>query len=159
MIGDVVLAIDGREVQNPAALRFRIATREVGGKATLTVLRGGKERSLVADLVTAPETPARDISSLEGRNPLGGAIVGNLSPAFALELGLPGMASGVILLRVPRNSLAKQFGHKAGDIVLEVNGRKIGQVSDLKAALKKKGNGWNIDIQREGRTLTLKVPS
>ena len=42
--GDVVLAIDGREVSDPEALKFRIATRKLGETATLDVLRRGRRQ-------------------------------------------------------------------------------------------------------------------
>src|SRR5690606_22161908 len=38
-VGDVVVAINGRDVEDPEALRFRLATLGVGGTADLTVLR------------------------------------------------------------------------------------------------------------------------
>ncbi|MBY0431011.1 MAG: Do family serine endopeptidase, partial [Rhodospirillales bacterium] len=40
-VGDIVMAINGREVEDEEALRFRIATLAVGGAAQLTVLRQG----------------------------------------------------------------------------------------------------------------------
>jgi len=44
--GDVLLAINGREIEDAGAMRYRIATLSVGGAATLTVWRRGESLSV-----------------------------------------------------------------------------------------------------------------
>ena len=41
-IGDVILSIDGREVDDPEALRYRIATKPVDSKSQIDLSRAGK---------------------------------------------------------------------------------------------------------------------
>ncbi|HYD31469.1 MAG TPA: Do family serine endopeptidase, partial [Azospirillaceae bacterium] len=108
--GDVVTAVNGREVDDPEAMRFRIATLPVGGQAALSVMRGGQTRELSFGLIAPPETPARDTTELKGRHPMGGATVANLSPALAEEIRFEGTARGVVVLAVERGSAAGQVG-------------------------------------------------
>ena len=70
--GDVVTAVQGREVDDPEAMRFRLATLPIGGDAVLTVLRDGVERKVSVRLVAPPETPPRDQTDIGGRNPFSG---------------------------------------------------------------------------------------
>ena len=62
--GDIVTHVDGREVSDEQALRFRIATQKVGATARLTVWREGKERIVSVALIAPPETPPRDATLL-----------------------------------------------------------------------------------------------
>src|SRR5690606_14635197 len=77
--GDVVVAVNGRDVVDGEDLRFRIATLPIGSTADLTVLRGREEVTLTLDLAPAPEDPPRNETKLVGAVPLAGATVVNLS--------------------------------------------------------------------------------
>ncbi len=156
-IGDVVLAVNGREVIDPAGLRFRIATLQTGGSAELTVLRGSEQRQVSIELVPAPEVPARDTTLLDGRQPLAGATVMNLSPAVAEELGLEDHWHGVVVTAVERGSNARRLGLAPGDILLEVAEREIETVGDLRAALREPVKRWKISIRRGGDVRTIVV--
>jgi Do/DeqQ family serine protease len=148
---DVITAIDGREVGDIQALRFRLATLPIGGTATLRVIRDGKERTVRVALRAAPEIPPKNPTELTGRQPLSGARVANLSPGYAEELGIH-RTSGVIITRMRDNSIARYMGFRPGDIIVEVNGRRIGTIKELKAALASPQYGaWRFAIERKGR--------
>jgi S1-C subfamily serine protease len=103
-----------------------------------------------------PATPAKDESTLSGRNPLSGATVVNLSPAAADELGVDpfSVQDGVMVTKIGPG-IAAQAGIRPGDVIREVNGRKVRLVSDLRAALAAGGaGGWAITIQRGGQLIT-----
>jgi S1-C subfamily serine protease len=102
-----------------------------------------------------PATPARDEQILGGRNPLSGATVVNLSPAVADELGIdPFAADGGVLVTKIGPGIAAQAGIRPGDLIREINGRKVRLVGDLRAALADGGGGWAITIQRGGQMIT-----
>jgi serine protease Do len=156
-IGDLVLTVNGHEVEDDEALRFRIATQPVGSTAALTLWRDGAERSIRVRLAAPPETPPRDITELRGRHPLAGAKVANLSPAFADELGLDLAGRGVIVLGTSTGSVAQRLGLEPGDIVAGVNGRAIGTVEQLRERLREGRAPWAIAIKRGDRLLNLQV--
>ena len=58
--GDVITAVDNLAVDDPEAFGYRLGTRELGGTASLTILRNGKPATLSVRLAPAPETPARE---------------------------------------------------------------------------------------------------
>jgi len=156
-VGDVVLAVNGREVESARALRFRIATLPVGGTTPLTVWRRGREITLRLPLRMAPEDPPRDVTLLDGHNPLAGAQVANLSPALAEELSLEPMQQGVIVLNVARGSAAREIGVQPGDVVLGVNGHEIDSVAALKRALAQRSARWALSVRREGKVLSVVI--
>ncbi|ACI97868.1 DegQ family serine endoprotease [Rhodospirillum centenum] len=155
--GDVITGVNGREVDGPDALRYRIATLPIGGKATLTVLRGGKEQQLTLGLIAPPEDPPREVTTLQGRNPLAGAEVGNLNPALIEEIGFSGAQEGVVVLQVARGSPAAMTGLRPGDVILRINGTAIERVRDLSAELARRARAWTIDVQRGDQVLTTTI--
>ena len=122
--GDVVVAIDGRPVNEPQEFHYRLATKKLGRAVKVTYLRSGRKKTTRVELVAAPEDPPMDQRQLKGRQPFGGAIVANLSPALNEKLRRDVDDSGVIILKVGRGP-ARRVGFRAGDVILEVDGDPI----------------------------------
>jgi serine protease Do len=156
-VGDVIVAVNGRDVEDPEALRFRLATLPVGGTADVTVLRDGAETHLAVALLAAPETPPRDQTEIGGRNALNGCVVANLSPALAEELAISGTWEGVIILGMARSAIAARAGLRPGDVLLGINGTDIGMVRDLVSLLETPAERWEITFRREGKVRTVVV--
>ncbi len=158
--GDVILEIDGRSVEDPQGLLYRIAIRAVGEVAVLGVLRNGQRIEIAIDLMVAPQDPPRNIKDIGGRNPLTGARVANLSPALAGELGFDEFeyGKGVIILAIARFSPAQQARARPGDVVLEVNGVAVDTVADLVEALDA-AEQWRIVLQRGERRFAITARS
>lgn len=156
-IGDVVLAISGHEVNDPRALRYRIATLPVGDTVPLRVWRRNNTLALKLKVVPPPDTPAKDVSALQGQQPLAGARVANMSPAFAIEIGADPFARGVMIVDLARGSPANRLRFNIGDFVRNVNGAKVDTVSQLKALLNRRVERWHITIDRKGKSLNLTI--
>lgn len=156
--GDVIMAVNGHDVEDAQSLRFRLATKRIGETVKLTVLRKGRQRSVAMPLEAPPEVPPRKTTLLEGQHPFSGAKVANLSPALIEEIGLKGQPRGVFVLAVVKRSPAARLGLRPGDILVSINDRKIARVRDAVKALdrgaKKK---WDIAIRRGERVLKVEV--
>ncbi|PSC02413.1 serine protease [Alsobacter soli] len=155
--GDVILAVDGQQVDDPDGFGFRFATKPLGGAATLTVLRGGKKLSIPVKLAQAPETRPRDTLTLKGRWPLAGATVMNVSPAVADELSADIGYDGVVVSDVTQGSAAAELGLKKGDVILEVDENKVKSTRDLEKLAKPRQYYWKLVVQRGGEVLTTAV--
>ena len=116
------------------------------------VIRGGKELVFDMKLAAPPEDPPRDPAVLEGRQPLSGAGVANLSPAVADELGLVEWRPGVIVTEVKAGSFAGRFV-RPGDMILSVNGQDVKNVADLKNRIA--AGVASVSIGREGMVSTV----
>ena len=132
--GDVITAVDGQSVDDAESVGFRLGVKPLGGSTTLSVLRNGRTLSLPLKLAAAPEIPPRDALTIKSRSPFEGAEVMNMSPAVAEELSLEGAAEGVVVASVGDGSTAAEVGVQKGDIVVAVNGQKIGTTRDLEKA-------------------------
>ncbi len=153
--GDVILAIEGKPVESAQELGYRVATTAIGSTTIIEYQRDGERRETQLTMVAAPETVDRKDTLIEGRNPLAGATVANLSPAVADELGIPSSLKGVVALNVEQGPAMRFF--KKGDLILEVNGNDIDSVETLTSVLKANEGFWRITLSRRGRILKLAV--
>jgi len=151
--GDVITAVDGQSVEDAESVGFRLGVKPLGGAATLSVLRNGRTLSLPLKLAAAPENPPRDALTIRSRSPFQGAEVMNMSPAVAEELSLEGVAEGVVVASVGDGSTAADVGVQKGDVVVAVNGQKIGTTRDLEKACAERARLWDLTIKRGAQTI------
>jgi len=156
-VGDVVLAVNGHDVFDMQAVRFRLAAIEEGETITLTRWRDGDKTVFSLDRETPPETPARDERDLTGDQPLSKVTVANLSPAYAIELGRSPLDTGVIVVRLPRGAYAARRGLRPGDVIAGFNGQEIVSVDQLVKALASAQGDWVFSVERDDRILTFKT--
>ncbi|MDD5586570.1 MAG: Do family serine endopeptidase [Alphaproteobacteria bacterium] len=156
--GDVILAVNGKSVEDPSAFRYRIATLPVGSEASLDVLRKGQKLNLTMKLIVPPENPPRDETRVKGRNPLTGAVIANLSPAVSEEIGLRGIDRGVVVLKLIDGAAASNVGFQPGDIIQRINGVETNSVSEtLEALQNRRQGGWRIVLRRGDNVINLMV--
>ena len=151
--GDVVLEVDGRPVEDPDAFGWRFALKGTSGEVPVTVNRGGTRRVLTVKLQLAPEVPARDQIVMKGRSPFTGAVIVNASPAVAEEMQLEAH-EGVVVSDVQEGSLAARVGLQKGDVLLALNGEKIGSTRELDRMARAGAQLWRITISRGGQVMT-----
>lgn len=150
--GDLIVSVDGQTVDDTNAFDYRFATKPLGGSAKLGVMRAGQELVATVALQTAPDLPREEIT-IRSRSPFSGAKVANLSPALADELQLPNIDNGVVVVDVDNGSYASNLGFQRGDLIEEVNGKRIAVTKELDAASKTPSGAWRIVIVRRGQRI------
>ncbi|MBK5957873.1 serine protease [Rhodoplanes elegans] len=152
--GDLIVAIDGTEVDDPNAFDYRFAMKATGGQAQVGVLRSGREIRVAIPLETVPDGP-RDARPIRSRSPFQGITAANLSPALAEELRLDVTLQGCAVVEVQENSTARGLGFRKGDVVIAINGEKIVTSRDLERVAGQQNRLWRITILREGKSLSV----
>jgi Do/DeqQ family serine protease len=155
--GDVILAVDGRPVEDPKALNFRLAIGALGKDARLDLWRQGRKASVGLPLETPPYRPAPQPTTFTGRQALAGATVANLSPGLDKDLNLDLFERGVVVLKVAEASPAAELGLEPGDLVTAVAGRPVGSVEQLTESLRKARPPWRLEIERAGEPLAVVI--
>ncbi|WP_291045084.1 Do family serine endopeptidase [Hyphomonas sp.] len=152
--GDLVTAIDGREVFDEKGLKFLAAVRNPGEQAQLTVLRAGNSQTINVQVEPPPGATEADVVLLADGSIFNGARVIELSPRLAEENGLDPFSkgSGIYVHSVTRGTISRNY-FKPGDIIRTVNGKTTKTVKDLEGVLAKGGRSWEIEIERNGRTV------
>jgi Do/DeqQ family serine protease len=149
--GDVVLGIDGQPVNDVVTLNYRVGAHRAGDSIVIAYRRKAEARTARAEAAAPPATLPRDEQTLAGRQPFQGAVVVNLSPAVALDLGVNPFADGVLITQLKDGIGAEYF--RPGDIIRQVNGQTIRTVAQLKAALAD-SRRWQVTIERDGQTIS-----
>ncbi|MEN3931002.1 DegQ family serine endoprotease [Microvirga sp. W0021] len=149
--GDVILAVDGHNIDDMEAFGYRFALKGTGGDIKLTLQRGKDQLEKSVKLLPPPEIPARDTINITGRSPFQGATVANLSPAVADELDMDTSAVGVVVLETDDNSTANRVGFQKGDIIVAINRTPMKTTQDLKQATSQEARLWEIVVNRNGR--------
>jgi len=153
-VSDLIVSIDGQDVDDPNGFDYRFATRPLGGTAEVSVRRQNVVIKLKVPLEVAPDT-GRDEIELKSRSPFQGARVANISPALADELRLDSNVEGVVVVSVGENGLASNVGFQKGDVIVAVNGKTISKTSDLERATSEPARLWRITIIRGGQRINV----
>ena len=128
---DIILSVNGADVNSSRDLSMLIAGLPVGSKAEIKINRGGqiltkevtisqRKESEVAALAGQPEAPAQ--------SPLG-LQVSNITPEIEQQLQLKN-TEGVVVLNVAPDSKADQAGFGKGDIIRQINHKSVKDISD-----------------------------
>ncbi len=158
--GDIIVELGGVSVKEVTDLQKRVAAIPPGRAVVLTVLRDRKTSKLT---VKIGEQPGEETVVAAGPKGAGlGVTVEELSEELAQTYGLRGR-SGVVVTDVAPDSAAEAAGIKEGDLVLEVNRRRVGTVEEFKKAVArlKPGESVPVQIERSGagrEYVVLKVP-
>ena len=153
--GDVILAMDGKSLENAQEFHYLLGLSHVGDQKLLEVQRNGAPHNYTVVLIAAPETIARDEQVLASPAAMAGVTVDNLSPAVTSELDMDDDATGVVVSAVA-NGPAQQFFAK-GDIIRGLNGVTIDNVQTLLKTLQQAGRGLTIAIERGAQKLFIRL--
>lgn len=152
--GDVVLSVDGGEVNSAPEMMFRLAARGIGAQAVLETRRGDQAREVTIDLIAPPETPPRDTRRIDGRAALSGLEVMRINPAVIAEFGLSPEAEGILVTQA--RDLAARAGLRPGDVLRAINGERVASPEDVVRLSRARTRAWVIELIREGRQLSLR---
>jgi Do/DeqQ family serine protease len=156
LAGDVIVAVDGHDVDDERAVSYRLTTRGIGQTARLDIVRDGRRTSLDVALRTAPAPGRDDVRDLSGAHPLDGAQVANLVSGIADELGIAEQ-EGAVVLSVRPGAAAARLGLRRGDIVVQIGRVRVASVVQLEAQLGAPRRVWQIVLKRGEQLLQLQV--
>jgi serine protease Do len=130
--GDIILRLDGREVQDNSAFRNTVALLPPDNTVRMTVFRDGKEVEIKARVAPFPEDAATDVADqlLEKL----GFSVQDLTPDLAARLGCaPG--EGVVVDNVAPGGAAANAGLHPGLLIVSLNRSPVASAEAFHKAL------------------------
>ncbi|MEK9662025.1 MAG: DegQ family serine endoprotease [Alphaproteobacteria bacterium] len=156
--GDVIVGFDGREVGDMQDLPRMVAAVRAGTEVEVAIRRDGDtlERDVTIGKLAADKVamaPARD--SDETRSEKLGATLSALTDEARQALGLAEDVEGVVVTGVDPQGPAAEKGLRPGDVIEQVDGRKVGKPADVTAAVedRKSEKAVLLLVNREGNAL------
>ncbi len=160
---DVIIAFNGEEVETSSDLPRIVAAAKPGAKATLKIIRDGKEKMITMKLGNMPD----DQEELVTSNGKGGAeslgmAVENLDRNNARKFSVEA-ESGVLVTSVTPGSPAAESGVRPGDVISEVKGQPVESASQFEKIVSsaKPGEAVLLLVSRGKNTsfIVVKIPS
>lgn len=146
-VGDVIIAVNGNEVESSAQVRNEVGLLRIGTEVKIEVLRNGKSKVLKASI---EEQVSKTISGKLLSPKLEG---GEFSET--LEDTSSGTTAGIEVLSV--SGRAASAGLRKGDIIISVNKRRVKTFNEMKDAIKKNPKSLLLNIQRDARGLFILI--
>ena len=138
--GDVILSVNGQEVNPDQTVSFLVANTTVGSRIPLEIIRDGRRQTVQVTVGQRPtdEDLARQLGAGGGTDSLPpendqvapgaqslGLSMQPLTPQIAQALNLPSTARGLVLTQVDGNSDAYEKGLRRGDLIISINRQPV----------------------------------
>src|SRR5277367_551711 len=136
--GDVITAVNGETVKDARELARTIGGLSPGAAVKLNVLHKGEDKVVSLNLGQLPNTLEAKADTDNGDK--GGASRGTDVPRLGLTLAPANSVAGagkdgVVVTDVDPKSAAAERGFKEGDVILEVAGKSVANVGDVREAI------------------------
>jgi serine protease Do len=143
--GDVITHVNGNAVKDSRELAREISSMAPGNSAKLDILRKGEQKTINVTLAQMPNQPEKQANAGEdNRSPRGVPHLG-LSVAPADEVAGAGN-KGVVVTAVDPDGPAAEHGIKSGDVILEVAGKSVANIGELRSALSDAKSAGKHDV-------------
>ena len=153
-VGDVIVAAGGREVNSPSEMLYYMTVAGIGAEIDVRAIREGRVAEYTVAMIGPPDLPPREDVTLGERDVLQGMKVANVNPAVLSEYQLPILPEGVVVLET--GLIAPRVGVQRGDILREIDGRKITVPADVVQALSTARRSVSLVVERGGQLVLLR---
>ncbi|MDR3165877.1 MAG: Do family serine endopeptidase [Synergistaceae bacterium] len=155
--GDVIFAIDGKEMKKASDVVFYVRNKLAGNTVSLEIYRDSKKQTVKVELGVMDDDSGQGRGTRERGRDRGanestriGARVSVITPDLKNRYGLES-DKGIVVVDVERGSVAHEMGLRAGDQILEANRREITSIADWERAMSGDGKTVVVLVNRDGR--------
>lgn len=145
--GDIVVAVDGQDIDDANELTRRVGAVSVGETVRFDVLRNGRQQTVSIRAAARPS--ATDLAALNALDedfefPEGGSVPGSQAMGLTLRpldgetrrlFGVSDNVSGLVVTDVQPRSAFSRLGFEPGVVITRVDNRPIRSVDDLNRIL------------------------
>ena len=162
---DIILRFDGRKLADSDELIEFMNQQKPGDEVTIDIVRKGQEKSITVALGSRDDDRKAERyimkDQLPGMNFYNksfqmyksswsdsyiGVTLENLNAQLGEYFGVEG-GKGALITEVTEDSPASKAGLKAGDVIVEVDGTEVEELSDVRDAVRGKEEGDEISLK------------
>ncbi len=146
LAGDVIIEVDGKKIEDVNQLQRFIAAFKPGQKVRIKVIslnQGKATRNLTVKIGELPDTEP-EIKKAEGSSE---------PDRLGLLTSFNPQAGGVVVAGVQPGSVAEGAGLKEGDVILRIDGKKVGSLKQYAELTKQAKRYVSIGVKRGTQNL------
>ena len=151
--GDVILSVNGQQVEDSTQLPTIIAGMKPGTKADLQVWRDKSTKTVSVTIGKLGD--AKLASNGDSQSQVQGRLGVAVRPLTPDEMNSSSLTHGLVVGQV--SGAAANAGIQPGDVILAVNGRPVTSAQQLKDMVAKAGNSIALLIQRDNAQIFVPV--
>jgi len=149
--GDVIIRVDGREMESANELLNAIAMLGSDKKITLRIFRDGREQNIEVKLAERPADPREAFESEREGKTLDGFEVSPLTRDIRYMFNIPPeILTGVVVTEVEDGSPADDAGLRPGDVIRKINNRGADSVGTFVGEYRKAKDRVLLYVWRDG---------
>lgn len=150
--GDVILEVNGEEVERSSTLPRLIGRGAPGTEVELTLMRDGEEVTESVELGSWPDAEQPQAQANSNDQTRLGVMVAEIDEAMREQLNISG---GVEVRQVEPDSVAANAGIQPGDVLVSIDHRSVSSSEELVSIVEELPTDRAIPIRlfREGRSL------
>ena len=165
-VGDVIVNVAGKRVEDSAALRLIVSGNKPGAQIPLEVMRDKKKTTLNATLEALPEgalagvgpgSPVPKSGGSGSSELIAGVTAQNLTPALFEKYEIEKGVEGVVVTEIDPDSSAAAVGLKEGDVIQAINRQPVKNLGEAKAQVKGGKQTVFLKVHRKGDTMLFVV--
>jgi len=154
-IGDIVVSLDGKPMENARQLDVNLYPRVPGGSVALEVVRAGVPLTFEVGVVERSRDPDRFLSLVSPeRNlvPRVGILALELTEELARAAGPLRGSEGIVVAARDSAAVGTDGDLRPGDVIYAVNGVSVRGLSELRSAVMRPAPGASLvfQVEREG---------
>lgn len=133
--GDVIIKFNGQDIYRSEDLPMIVGSLPAGSKATMTVVRDGKHKTLDVTLGKLPDNPQAAMSGASGGAVQSDQLGLSVRDASAAELSRDQADHGVVVTDVEKGPAA-DAGIQQGDLLISIGGKAVDNAEDYSKIIK-----------------------
>ncbi len=159
--GDVIMTVNGAEVNQSHSLPALVAGIKPGSTAEFGVLRNGKQEKISVKLGTR-QAKMQVAEAEQPENATLGMKLSRLDKSTRQQFNIPDDAKGVLITGIDPESDAAANGLDVGDLIVQVSGKAVASPSDvehdIKAAKKESRKTVLLLVRKENEQRFVALP-
>lgn len=144
--GDIIVSLNGRNIESFSELRANIATLGPGKKVRIGIVRDGKQKTMNVTLEEQVTSQTKADNLHQG---LSGAQLSNTTASDSVQ--------GVKITHVESGSNAESHQLQKDDIIIGVNRQRVRNIAELRSIVEQTPAILALNIQRGDRTIYLVI--
>jgi Do/DeqQ family serine protease len=139
--GDVIIALNGKEVKDPSHLQRAVAEAGIGTVAKILIMRDGKELELGITLASADAAPKQ-----KQRAERGGRQQDGEADLIGLIVENAEQGDGVVVADVARGGAAAEAGIKRGDVIVSINRKRTATTAEYTRVIQQAAQSGSLTV-------------